>query len=131
MTPSGAAPSTISDNTIQAYDRGILLHTVDTDSPAFVVARNTISVASGPYTTATNAGLEIAWALGSTTVTAADNTITGTQVGVKLDYDTTPNLTVSGGQTRTGVGVLLTNANPANSPPKAVLGNLSGVVVQN
>ncbi|MBV8315610.1 MAG: DUF1565 domain-containing protein, partial [Planctomycetaceae bacterium] len=90
VTPSGPAPSMISDNTIHAYDRGILLHTLDTGTPTFDVAGNTISVASGSYTTATNAGLEIAWALGSTTVTATDNTISGTQDGVELDYDTTP-----------------------------------------
>ncbi|MBV8264770.1 MAG: DUF1565 domain-containing protein, partial [Planctomycetaceae bacterium] len=125
-TSSGSAPSMISDNTIQAYDRGILLDTLDTGTPTFDVAGNTISVASGPYTSATNAGLEISWALGSTTVTATDNTITGTQDGVKLDYDTTPNLTVSGGQVSgAGVGVLLTNANPEDSTPQAVLGNLS------
>jgi len=124
--------STISGNQVQAYDRGILVYTGDTNTHDFDVSGNQIIEAQGG--TATAVGLDIERVLSSTSVSLANNNVSGFHIGFKVGYSpTSRGVTLSGG-TLSGndIGVLVTNAGSLSTAvPLAVTASLSGVNVLN
>jgi hypothetical protein len=126
-TPSGASAATsISNNNVTYYDRGILLNTQDTGTPTFAVSGNTVK--ADPAADATNVGIDVDNVLHTTSVTLSGNDVTGAAVGIQLSFDSTSQgMAVSGGALiDNGVGLLLTNANPPSGfktfgPSSAIL----------
>ncbi|WP_406694983.1 Ig-like domain-containing protein [Singulisphaera sp. Ch08] len=131
--PTGAI-SSISGNEVHAYNLGIYLWTIDSETPVFNVANNSVFAQAGPYATPTNVGIELRRVLSTTGVSLSNNNSTGNHVGIKLQYTTASPITTVTGGTLSGndYGVLITNSDAiTGSTPRNVRGNLVGVTIQN
>jgi len=112
-----ASTTTISNNSVQAYDRGILAYTVDTNTAALTISNNTITTATG--STATSVGLDLNRILSSTTATVTGNSVSTFNVGIQLaESSTTSTIKITNGYLYTNaIGVRLTNANTDVTKP--------------
>ncbi|MDR3637253.1 MAG: Ig-like domain-containing protein [Isosphaeraceae bacterium] len=136
LNPPGVSgfASSITNNQVQAYDRGILVYTADDDAQAAVVSGNTVAPDPTAGPTATAIGIDVERVLGTSSVSLANNSVTGFPVGLQLDYSPgAGGITVNGGAlSGNGVGVELTNAAPpvGTTTLQPVNATLNGVTIQ-
>ncbi len=128
--PSTGAPTTVSNNTISSYHRGIFHNLQYSGASNATISNNTISAESS-NNSGTDFGVEIASIQSAVGATVTGNNVTGKTYGLLLwNNPTTSTINVSGGTlTNNGTGIFATETDPQFGPAAASSYGISNITI--